>query len=74
MSLGSFAGFPADFHHIGAQSRGDAGEVEPVCALENGIPVKVGGLCLGNGGVGPVIDADAAPLRGTLLVEVAFSF
>ena len=45
---------------------GDAGERKPVGAVKDGIPIEIGGLGLLNGGVRPVIDAHAAPLRGTL--------
>ena len=70
LGLGGLAGLPADVHHIGAQGRGDAGEVEPLHAVENLVPVEVGGGGLLDGGVGPVVDAHAAPLGGALLVEV----
>ena len=43
VGLGGLAGLPADVHHIGAQGRGDAGEVEPIYALKNLIPIKVAG-------------------------------
>ncbi len=59
--LGGLAGLLADLHHIGTQGRGDAGEVEPVDAVEDGIPIEVGGGGLLDGGVGPVIDAHAEP-------------
>ncbi len=68
--LGGLAGLLADVNHIGAQGRRDAGEVEPVHALKDGVPVKVGGGSLLNGGVGPVVNAHAAALRSALLVEV----
>jgi hypothetical protein len=70
MSLSSLAGLAADLNNILAQSRGDAGEVEPVHALEDGIPVEVSGGSQLNGGVGAVIDADGTTLRSALLVEV----
>ena len=70
MGLGGLAGFPADFHNVGAQSRSDAGEVEPVGTLEDLVPVEVRGLRLLNGGMGTVINADGATLRSALLVEV----
>ena len=70
MGLGGLAGLLAGLHQVGAQGRSDAGEVEPVHPLEDLVPVEVGGLGLLNGGVGPVIDAHAAPLGGALLVEV----
>jgi len=70
MSLGSLAGLAADLDDVLAQGRGDAGEVEPVHALEDGIPVEVGGGGQLDGGVCAVIDADRATLRSTLLVEV----
>ncbi len=70
MGLGSLAGLTADLDNVLAQGRGDAGEVEPVHALEDGIPVEVGGGGQLNGGVGAVIDADRATLRSALLVEV----
>ena len=70
VGLGGLAGVLAGLHQIGTQGRSDAGEVEPVHALEDLVPVEVGELGLLNGGVGPVIDAHAAPLGGALLVEV----
>ena len=70
MGLGSLAGFAADVHHIGAQGRGDAGEVEPIHTLEDGIPVKIGGGGFLDGAVGTVIDADGTTLRSALLVVV----
>ena len=70
MSLGGLAGLTAGFHHVFAQRRGNAGEVEPVGALKDLVPVEVGGLGLGNGGVGAVIDADAAALGSALFVKV----
>ena len=70
MGLGSLTGLLAGLHQVGAQSGGDAGEVEPVHALEDLVPVKVAGLGLLDGGVGAVVDAHAATLGGALLVEV----
>ena len=70
MSLSSLAGLAADLDDIFAQSRGDAGEVEPVHALEDLIPIKVGGLSQLDGTVGTVVDADGTTLRSTLLVVV----
>ena len=70
MSLSSLAGLAADLDDILAQSRGDAGEVEPVHALEDLIPIKVGGLSQLDGTVGTVVDADGTTLRSTLLVVV----
>ena len=66
MLLGGYAGLLADLHQIGSQRRGDAGEVEPVGTIKDGIPSEVGGLGLLNGGVRPIVDAHAAPLGGTL--------
>ena len=68
--LGGLTGLLADLRHIGPQGGGDAGEVEPVGPGEDGVPVKVGGGRLGNGGVGPVVDAHAPPLGGPLLQVV----
>ena len=68
--LGGLTGLLAGLHQVGAQSGGDAGEVEPVHALEDLVPVKVAGLGLLDGGVGAVVDAHAAALGGALLVEV----
>ena len=70
LGLRRLAGLLANFHHVGPQGRGDAGEVEPVHALENLVPVEVGGGGLLDGGVGPIVDAHAAPLGRALLVEV----
>ena len=70
MSLSSLAGLAADLDDILAQSRGDAGEVEPIHALEDLIPIKVGGLSQLDGAVGTVVDADGTTLRSTLLVVV----
>ena len=70
VSLSSLAGLAADLDDILAQSRGDAGEVEPIHALENLIPIKVGGLSQLDGTVGTVVDADGTTLRSTLLVVV----
>lgn len=66
MLLGGYAGLLADLHQIGTQRRGDAGEMEPAGAVKDGIPIEIGGLGLLNGGVRPVVDTHAAPLRGTL--------
>src|SRR5699024_11188677 len=68
--LGGLAGFAADVHDIGAQRRRDAGEVEPVHALKDGVPVEIGGGSLLDGGVRAVIDAHRAALRSALLVVV----
>ena len=70
VGLCRFASLFTNFNHVGAQGRGDPGEVEPVHALEDSVPVEVGGGGLLEGGVGPVVDAHAAPLGGALLVEV----
>ena len=70
VSLSSLAGLQADLNNICTQSRGDAGEVEPVHALEDLIPIKVGGLSQLDGAVGTVVDADGTTLRSTLLVVV----
>ncbi len=70
MGFGGLAGFAADVHHVGTQGRGDAGEVEPIHALKDGVPVKIGSGGLLDGGVGAVIDADRAALGGALLVVV----
>ena len=70
MGLGGLAGGQADLDHIGAQGRGDAGEVEPVHALEDGVEVEVGHGGVGHGGMGAVINADRAALGSALLVEV----
>ena len=68
--LSSLACVQADFDHIGAQSGSDAGEVEPIGAVEDLIPIEVlaGGQL--DGGVGTVIDADGAALGSALLVIV----
>ena len=70
VSFRGLAGLLADLHHIGAQRRGDAGEVEPLHALKNGIPVEISRSRLGNGGMGAVINAHAGTLGSALLVEV----
>ena len=70
VGLGGLAGFLTNFHHVGTQGRGNAGEVEPVHTLEDGVPVEVGGSRLLDGGVGPVVDAHAAALGRAFLVEV----
>ena len=70
VSLSSLAGLQADLNNVCTQSRGDAGEVEPVHALEDLIPIKVGGLSQLDGTVGTVVDADGTTLRSTLLVVV----
>ena len=70
VGFGGLAGLLAGLHQVGAQSGGDAGEVEPVHALEDLVPVKVAGLGLLDGGVGTVVDAHTAPLGGALLIEV----
>ena len=70
MSLSSLAGLQADLHDICAQSRGDAGEVEPIHALEDLIPVEVRGLSQLDSAVSTVVDADRAALRSALLVVV----
>ena len=44
--------------------------MEPVHTLKNGIPVELGGIGLLDGGVGPVIDADAAALGSALFIEI----
>ena len=70
MSLGSLAGLTANLNHVLAQCRSDAGEVEPLSALEDGIPVEIAGLRFLDGGMSTVIDAHGATLRSTLLIEV----
>ena len=70
MSLGSLAGLTANLNHVLAQCRSDAGEVEPLSALEDGIPVEIAGLSFLDGGMSTVIDAHGATLRSALLVEV----
>ena len=70
MPLCRGTGLPADFHQVGSQRGRDPGEVEPVRAFKDGVPVKVGGLRLLDGRVGPVIDAHATPLGGALLQEI----
>src|SRR5699024_7434376 len=70
VGLGGLAGFAADVHDIGAQRRRDAGEVEPVHTLKDGVPVEIGGGSLLDGGVRAVIDAHRAALRSALLVVV----
>jgi len=70
VGLGGLTGLLAGLHQVGAQSGGDAGEVEPVHALKDAVPVEVGGLGLLDGGVGAVVDAHAAPLGGALLIVV----
>ena len=44
--------------------------MEPVSALENGIPVKIRSACAGDGRAGTVIDDLGSTLRSTLLHEV----
>ena len=44
--------------------------MEPLGALKNLVPIKVGGLSLLDGGVSPVVDADGATLGSALLIEV----
>ena len=70
VSLSSLAGLQADLDDICAQSRGDAGEVEPIDTLEDLIPVEIGRLSQLDSAVGTVIDADRAALRSALLVVV----
>jgi len=70
VSLCSLAGLQADLNNVCTQSRGDAGEVEPIHALKDLIPIKVGGLSQLDGTVGTVVDADGTALRSTLLVVV----
>ena len=70
VSLSSLAGLAADLDNILAQSRGDAGEVEPIHALEDLIPIKVGRLSQLDSAVGTVVDADGTTLRSALLVVV----
>ena len=70
MCLSSLAGFEADLDDVLAQSRGDAGEVEPIDTLEDLVPIEVGGLSQLDGAVGTVVDADGTALRGALLVVV----
>ena len=68
--LCSLAGLAADLNDVLAQSRGDAGEVEPVHALEDLVPVEVRGLSQLDGAVGTVVDADGTTLGSALLVVV----
>ena len=70
VSLSSLAGLQADLDDICAQSRGDAGEVEPIDTLEDLIPVEIGRLSQLDRAVGTVVDADRAALRSALLVVV----
>ena len=70
MSLSSLASLAADLNNVLAQSRGDAGEVEPVHALKDLVPIEVGGLSQLDGTVGAVVDADGTTLRSALLVVV----
>ena len=70
MGFGGLAGSQADLDDVGAQRRGDAGEVEPVHALKDGVKVKVGHRRVGHGGMRTVIDADGTTLGSALLVEV----
>ena len=70
VSLSSLAGLAADLDNILAQSRGDAGEVEPIHALEDLLPIEIGRLCQLDGAVGTVVDADRTTLRSALLVVV----
>ena len=44
--------------------------MEPIHALEDLVPIKVGGLSQLDGAVGTVVDADGATLRSALLVVV----
>ena len=69
MLLGGDAGLLAALHHVGAQGRGDTGEVEPVRPLEDGVPVELRGVRLLDGGVGAVVDAHGAAL-GRALFQV----
>ena len=69
-SLGCLAGLLADFHAVGTQSGGDAGEVEPVGAFKDLVPIEILGLSQLDGGIGTVVNADGATLRSALLVVV----
>ena len=69
-SLSSLAGLQADLNDICAQSRGNAGEVEPIHTLKDLVPVEVSGLSQLDRAVGTVIDADGTALRSALLVVV----
>ena len=70
MSLSSLAGSQADLDNIGAQGRGDAGEVEPINALEDLVEVEVSDGSIGHSRMCTVVDADGTTLRSALLVEV----
>ena len=70
MSLSSLAGLAADLDNVLAQSRGDAGEVEPIHALKDLLPIKVGRLSQLDRAVSTVVDADGTTLRSALLVVV----
>ena len=70
MSLGSHTGILAHLYNVGAQSRGNSGEVEPIGTGKNLVPIKVRGRGLLNGRMGTVIDTNAAPLGSALFIEV----
>ena len=70
MRLGGLAGFAADVNDVGAERRGDAGEVEPVHALKDGVPVEVRGGSLLNRGMRTVINADRAALGSALFIII----
>ena len=66
MSLSCLTCFAADLNNVGAQCGGDAGEVEPLGALEDLCPVEISGGSLLDCGVSTVIyELDtSACLRG----------
>src|SRR5699024_5508430 len=70
VGLSGLAGFAADIDNIGAQRRGVAGEVEPIDAFKDRIPVEIGGRGFLNGRVGAVIDADRTALGSALLIVI----
>src|SRR5699024_6897418 len=70
VGLGGLAGFAAEIEKIGAKRRRDAGEVEPIDAFKDRIPVEIGGRGFLNGGVGAVIDADRTALGSALLIVI----
>ena len=68
--LGRLAGVQTNFGQFAAERRGDAGPVEPVCTVKDGIPVKIGALCQRDGRAGAVIDDLGCALRRALFAEV----
>ena len=70
LRLCRLAGVAADLDDVLTERRRDAGEVEPVRALKDRIPVEIRRRSLLNGGVRAVINADRAALGCALLKVV----